>query len=149
MEISDKLREARKKRGLTQKELADKLSVSQANYSQYETGKRIPKIHTLKKIADILGIPITTFYPISMDIYDTEHSVLIESDNANLDYDEQLHFRLSEYQKAILNTYIKQQITKCLEQLNLAGQQKALEQLELLLKIPDYKKDSGDITDKN
>lgn len=48
----------RKKRGITQKELADQLDLSITAISQYETGKREPKFETLKKIAKIFDCTV-------------------------------------------------------------------------------------------
>jgi transcriptional regulator with XRE-family HTH domain len=46
--------EYRKKAGLTQRELSEKLGVTQPTITQYETGVRKPDIVTLKKLAVIL-----------------------------------------------------------------------------------------------
>lgn len=56
MSFSDRLKEARKKSGFTQKQLADVLEVTPAMIAQYETGKRKPKQDTLNKIADALQL---------------------------------------------------------------------------------------------
>lgn len=48
----------RKKSGLSQKELADKLHVSQQSISQWEKGLREPSIEMLKKLAEIFNCTI-------------------------------------------------------------------------------------------
>ena len=58
MNISEKIRCARKEAGFTQGELAEKLGVSQAMISAYEKGLRNPKIETIEKIADALNVSI-------------------------------------------------------------------------------------------
>lgn len=58
MQTSEKIKQARKKAGLTQKKLADILGTSQQNLAQYENGKRKPKIETLKRIASALGVEV-------------------------------------------------------------------------------------------
>ncbi len=45
----------RKEKGLTQRELAKALGVTQASITQYESGARKPDIVKLKKLAAILG----------------------------------------------------------------------------------------------
>ncbi len=45
----------RKKNGITQRELAKMLGVSQPTITQYETGARKPDIVTLKKLAKLLN----------------------------------------------------------------------------------------------
>lgn len=62
MTTGEKIKEARKKAGLSQKELGDKLGVSQAMIGQYETGKRKPKLETLDKIAEALSVDVWDFY---------------------------------------------------------------------------------------
>jgi transcriptional regulator with XRE-family HTH domain len=49
------LKESRIHYGLTQKEIANKLRVSQSTYAGYETGKSTPNIEMLCKLADIYG----------------------------------------------------------------------------------------------
>lgn len=56
MEISEILKAARKIKGLSQWEIADKLGIKQSTYSQYETGRRKPKMDTFKKILEALSL---------------------------------------------------------------------------------------------
>jgi len=50
---------ARKKAGLTQKDLQDRLGMrSNATVSQWESGKRMPRADILPRIADILGCTV-------------------------------------------------------------------------------------------
>lgn len=58
MNMSDVLKELRKKSGLTQKELAEKTSLSIATIQGYEQGKYKPKGNNLIKIADVLNVPV-------------------------------------------------------------------------------------------
>ena len=48
----------RKEKGLTQKELADKLGVTDKAVSRWETGKNYPDIEVLKKLADVLEVSV-------------------------------------------------------------------------------------------
>lgn len=56
--IGDYLRQYRINHGLTQAELAGKLSVSQNAISQYETGKRCPPVSRIANIAKVLGCSV-------------------------------------------------------------------------------------------
>lgn len=58
MNIGEQIRNYRKKAGISQKELGERLGVSQQHIAQYENGKRIPKTETLCKIADALRVGI-------------------------------------------------------------------------------------------
>lgn len=53
-----RIREIRKKCGLTMKELAERVGVSESAISQYETGRRQPDYETLLKIADYFGVSV-------------------------------------------------------------------------------------------
>lgn len=54
--IGDKIKEYRKQFGLTQVQLAKRLGITQGTLALYETGKRHPKIETVKRIADALCV---------------------------------------------------------------------------------------------
>ena len=53
------IRAARKRAGMTQKELAEKLNISYVNISQLENDQRSPGLDTLQKIASALGVPMS------------------------------------------------------------------------------------------
>lgn len=55
----EKLRRVRKKRGLTQKQVADKLHVSRTTVTKWETGNSLPSINTLKLLTRIFKCKIT------------------------------------------------------------------------------------------
>lgn len=56
MDISKKLKELRAASGKTQKEIAGELGVSISTVGMYETGKRVPDIKTLGKLATLYGV---------------------------------------------------------------------------------------------
>ena len=51
--------ELRKQKGFTQKELAEKLMVTDKAISRWETGKGLPDTSLLKPLGDVLGVSIT------------------------------------------------------------------------------------------
>ncbi len=65
MTTGQRIRDARKKAGMTQAELAEKLGVPYQSVSQWERGLRKPKIETLKKFAVLLGVDIAYFMDLS------------------------------------------------------------------------------------
>ena len=65
-----RLREARKKAGLTQSQLAIKIGIGQNTYSYWETGKTKIDSVSLAKLAEILGVSID--YILGHDIHETE-----------------------------------------------------------------------------
>ena len=56
--MGERIREARKQKGLTQAELASLIGVQRAVISKYETNMIEPSIKQLKKIADALDVSI-------------------------------------------------------------------------------------------
>lgn len=58
MSVSDNLRAARKKKGWTQKDLAEHSGVSQQAVSFIETGRNTPSEGTMRLLADALGCTV-------------------------------------------------------------------------------------------
>ena len=56
MEFSERLKSLRLEAGLTQKEISEKLSISQPQYARWEAGKRSPTSETLQKFADFFDV---------------------------------------------------------------------------------------------
>ena len=56
--LSEKIRELRRKSGLSQEELADKLDVSRQAVSKWETGSAVPTTETLVQLADFFGVSL-------------------------------------------------------------------------------------------
>ena len=75
MEFNEKLQELRKQKGLTQEELAEKLYVSRAAISKWESGRGYPSIDSLKAIS--------SFFTISLDelLSSNELLSIAEDDN--------------------------------------------------------------------
>ncbi len=60
----ESIRSARKKKGWTQEMLASAINVKRAVISKYESGAISPKLETLQRIADALGVPLTDLLPV-------------------------------------------------------------------------------------
>lgn len=61
-EIGRKIKELRKKKKITQEELAFKIGKSPNFIGLIERGKKRPSIETLRKIAEVLDVPIKSFF---------------------------------------------------------------------------------------
>ena len=103
---------ARKKAGLTQAELGKRLNVSPAAISQFEKASANLTSETVK-IADVLGVDPFSLYSFDMA-------------------SEALEKNIDKKESGLLDSY---------RQLNDIGQDKAIEQVELLAKIPEYRKE--------
>lgn len=56
------IKEYRKKKGYTQKEIADTLKIKQASYSDKERGRRGFTVEELLQLEDILGVSISDMF---------------------------------------------------------------------------------------
>ena len=75
MNIGSLIRELRKKVGMTQMVLGDKIGVSYQQVQKYEKNTNVPRIPRLKQIADVFGVSFMVF---------------IEEDNTNTTEETQL-----------------------------------------------------------
>lgn len=57
MGFSSQLRAARISAGLTQRQVADAMGITNSTYCGYETGKREPDVAKIKQLSKILGVP--------------------------------------------------------------------------------------------
>ena len=76
MLFNKRLREMRMKRGFTQQNMADMLSVALRTYQCYETGSRSPSLELLVHIADILDI--STDYLLCRDDFIQSHAISVD-----------------------------------------------------------------------
>lgn len=59
MTTGELIRDARKKKGLTQKELGERLGISDVSIAQWENGLRNPRLETRQKLAKALDMDVT------------------------------------------------------------------------------------------
>ncbi len=64
IKIINKIVESREALGLTQRDLAKKCGIQQPALARIETCKVIPKLNTIIKIAEAVGVKIESFNPI-------------------------------------------------------------------------------------
>lgn len=140
MTTGEKIKNARKKAGLSQAELGDLLGVTQAMISSYEKGVRNPKLETVRKIADALGVYISDLIVDWNQYSPSEYAQDIMND-ATQDTLNSAKEAVSSGKK-VLNDVKETCIISDFRKLNKNGQDKALEQVELLTKIPEYRKDT-------
>ena len=58
MNLSEKLMELRKGRGLTQEQLAEEMNVSRQAISRWELGVAVPSLENLIKLCGLYGVPL-------------------------------------------------------------------------------------------
>lgn len=79
MTIGESMRAARKKAGLTQKQLADKSGIPQPTISVIERGKYFPRLLTTIDMADALGITVDEYIGHSARKASAPQIVMVES----------------------------------------------------------------------
>lgn len=147
MDIGTKIKELRKARGMTQKELAKKTSLSIASIQGYEQKKYKPKLNTIAKIAVALDVLL-------LDLVDTDDPILQNEITAinipDLNYINSVLRSTRSQNIYELNRIlsdkndIQQLFWDLLTNFNLLnefGKKEAVKQIELFSKIPDYRKE--------
>ena len=121
MGISENIRELRKSLKMTQKELAKATGLSIGTIQGYEQGRYEPKIDALRLLMEALGCTYSDIIDEPLDIYtDGERSLLYW-----LIFDE---IPTNQYENLLTS----------FNDLNNQGRNKAIEQVEMLTKIPEY-----------
>jgi transcriptional regulator with XRE-family HTH domain len=75
----NRLKELRKEKKLTQKELAEKINVTKLTISRWERGERVPKSDKAQKLADFFGVSIA--HLLGYDDNDFEKQIRIDTLN--------------------------------------------------------------------
>lgn len=161
MSIGDNIKRIRKEKGLTQKQLAEKLGVSQQNLAQYESNKRYPKLATARKIATALDVYLSELNP-DWSNFSSEEIISDISNSADKATDDtskiinETSVTLQNISEAVINSSQLRQATKTFlnlsekilvenfNKLNENGQEEAIRQVEMLSKIPEYQRKNDD-----
>jgi len=61
MKLGEKIRKLRERKGLSQKELADLVGITQQAIASWESGKKKPRYDKLQRLAEIFKVPISYF----------------------------------------------------------------------------------------
>jgi len=144
MTVGERIKQARKEKGLTQKQLGELLGVTQATIQQYETGN--PKPETLKRIAKALGVPFFKLRDIS-DLSDDETNIIVSgllSEYKNISVPEALiisTFRALDIEGKIYVLNTTEMTGRASGYLSSAGSKNFKDAIELLRSIKEQKKE--------
>ena len=58
--VGESIRKTRIIKGLSQQQLSDKLNVDRSTVTSWETGRRVPDVDMITRIASALNVPVTT-----------------------------------------------------------------------------------------
>jgi len=132
VDYGKRIKEERKKVGMTQKKLAELAHIAVITLQQYEAGKRQPRLEQLQSISKALGVHLYVL------LGGDEDGIVLYKE----EMDELIDYETSEFLQTKLDNAF------CL--LNEAGKRTAVDRIEELVKIPDYRrKESADSEDND
>lgn len=125
--MNNRIRELRKQDNLTMKQLGEILGLAESTISQYETGKREPDHKTLLKISEHFHVSVDYLLGhVSEPWFHLDNNRILSEINSYGDEPPQ--------------DPNKQRLFEAFSQLNEKGQGIAIERVEELGKVPEYKK---------
>lgn len=122
MTIGENIKKYRKAKGFTQKELAESVGVAAITIQQYERNVREPKMDTVVRLAQALGISVADLYGSCITDF-VERSAQERTTEAQKERQTALH-----------------KIDRILGQMNAKGIKVAVERVEELSHVPEYQK---------
>lgn len=172
MNFSEKLREIRRKEGLSQEQLAEKIGVSRQAITKWETGKGLPDVENMVIIAEIFKTTLDELLRDSAARQESERSVFVSETIYDIDCekcfdihignaaamtlssgtDEKLHIRLSSETLENLGTMFKIKLDErknkldvdCLNR-NKLSRYEAEDSLQIEIILPDRYSDHCEI----
>lgn len=120
--IGENIKKYRKAKGFTQKELAESVGVAAITIQQYERNVREPKMDTVVRLAQALGISVADLYGSCITDF-VERSAQERTTEAQKERQTALH-----------------KIDRILGEMNAKGIKVAVERVEELSHVPEYKK---------
>lgn len=75
MSLGDHLFHARKKKGMSQEEVAEKLGISRQTVSKWEMGETLPDICQAKKLAVLYGVSLDELVEYDMDVKEIQEMI--------------------------------------------------------------------------
>lgn len=138
MNFGDKIKEIRKKKGISQRQLGEKMGIKQQTVAQYEKAVEQPKLATVRKLAEALNVTLselvvdwTTF---------TDEELKKDWSSAKLEHisdGENTFVKAEDFHNYLSEKVIAQN----LKLLNRDGKLRLASYSEDLIKIPEYRRD--------
>ena len=123
MTFGERVKELRLKKGLSQRELGERMGgITQQTIAQYEKSENYPKLETIRRIAKALDVPFDNLVP----------------------FDDGLRLWIKEKNQSTQNNISgkRKALDKKIDQLNDDGIQKMSDYADDIIKIPEYRKDN-------
>lgn len=133
MSIGSRIREYRLKRGFTQSQMADKLDMTESNFSSYERDKSTPPISKILDISLILDVSVDYL----LERTDIPQKVELSSDDMAEGYAVETNFPADKKQKDKRNSSI---LLRAEQELSAEAFKKLEDMAEFFLKMNDNNK---------
>lgn len=146
MTLGERIKAARKEKGITQKELADLINKGFSTVQKYEIDVIEPPVSVLEKIADALNVSLAQLLDWNRPIDETDKELLKIYPNFNPKYGYISDMVNEEYPEEVKCNSIRQDTISKYDSLNALGQKKANEYITDLSEqekytIPDEEED--------
>lgn len=139
MNFSEKLKEIRKDKGLSQEQLAEKIGVSRQAITKWETGKGLPDVENMVIIAEIFKTTLDELLRDSAIKQESEKPVFISETIYDIDCEKHFDINIGNASAVILSSGTD-------EKLHIKLSSEALENLDAMFKIKlDEKKNKLDV----
>ena len=138
MQTGDLIKKARINAGMTQAELAERLGITPQAVSQYERGIKNPKLETVRRISEALGVLVPDLYPEGMqampilDWMESKGIPIVSGPGES-------YWESLKQTKAEQNSK-EEQLLNHFRTLNENGQTVAVERVQELAQIPAYQR---------
>lgn len=129
-EIEQRIREARTQRGLTQEEIAERCDMADSAIREHESRMIIPKYETLGRVGLALGVE--PYWLVTGTVMTGKPGQIANEMLTSLREHKARLSGLGEAMKAVL-------LDSC-DKLNIEGKDRAIQQVQDLVKISDYQK---------
>lgn len=87
MSLDERLKEARKNAGLSQKEVSERTGIAKSTLSEYESGKTTPTMNALYKIMNVIGVSADFLF---QDDVENHETILTERESELIGYSRKL-----------------------------------------------------------
>ena len=136
--MNNRIRQLRKQKNLTMKQLGEALGLAESTISQYETGKREPDIGTILKICEYFNVTLDYL----LGIVDEQGFMTGEgfADPEDFAFIKALGYDNPDICAKRRAKTPEVRILSALEQLNAEGKEVAVQRVEELTEIPKYQK---------
>lgn len=110
LSIGEKIKQFRKERNITQKDLGNMIGTTQQMIAQYENGRRNPKFETIKKIAFALNVLVSEIVDDNWDLFSEKELNYASAKVESITVDGIKFTNLNDYRKYMQKMFTRKNI---------------------------------------